>query len=242
MAVSSALFSCENVCLSLGCRRILTNVSIDVNPGEIVGLVGPNGAGKTSLFEVLCGRYNQESGKVSMGEQDLSNIAFFQRTRIGLGRTYQSPVTPASLTVGETFRATRKAYKPFLSVHDAEWAARLTNLHVHWDTTAASLGAFDRRKLLISCLMMRNPSVILMDEPASGLINAEIDELDLIIRRLVDEYAIGVIMIEHRLELLSAVADRVVVLDLGEVIAKGAPEVVFKDPKVHAAYFEDINA
>ena len=242
MAVSSALFSCENVCLSLGGRRILTNVSIDVNPGEIVGLVGPNGAGKTSLFEVLCGRYNQESGKVSMGEQDLSNIAFFQRTRIGLGRTYQSPVTPASLTVGETFRATRKAYKPFLSVHDAEWAARLTNLHVHWDAPAASLGAFDRRKLLISCLMMRNPSVILMDEPASGLINAEIDELDLIIRRLVDEYAIGVIMIEHRLELLSAVADRVVVLDLGEVIAKGAPEVVFKDPKVHAAYFEDINA
>ena len=79
MTVSSALFSCENVCLSLGGRRILTNVSIDVNPGEIVGLVGPNGAGKTSLFEVLCGRYNQESGKVSMGEQDLSNIAFFQR-------------------------------------------------------------------------------------------------------------------------------------------------------------------
>ena len=116
MAVSSALFSCENVCLSLGGRRILTNVSIDVNPGEIVGLVGQNGACKTSLFEVLCGRYNQESGKVSMGEQDLSNIAFFQRTRIGLGRTYQSPVTPASLTVGETFRATRKAYKPFLSV------------------------------------------------------------------------------------------------------------------------------
>ena len=242
MTVSSALFSCENVCLSLGGRRILTNVSIDVNPGEIVGLVGPNGAGKTSLFEVLCGRYNQESGKVSMGERDLSNIAFFQRTRIGLGRTYQSPVTPASLTVGETFRATRKAYKPFLSIHDAEWAARLTNLHVHWDTPAASLGAFDRRKLLISCLMMRNPSVILMDEPASGLINAEIDELDLIIRRLVDEYAIGVIMIEHRLELLSAVADRVVVLDLGEVIAKGAPEVVFRDPKVHAAYFEDIHA
>ena len=242
MTVSSALFSCENVCLSLGGRRILTNVSIDVNPGEIVGLVGPNGAGKTSLFEVLCGRYNQESGKVSMGEQDLSNIAFFQRTRIGLGRTYQSPVTPASLTVGETFRATRKAYKPFLSVHDAEWAARLTNMNVHWDTPAASLGAFDRRCLLLSCLMMRMPKVILMDEPASGLINAEIDELDLIIRQIVDEYAIGVIMIEHRLELLSAVADRVVVLDLGEVIAKGSPEKVFADPKVHAAYFEDAHA
>lgn len=239
MTTSFELFGCKDVSLSFSGRRILTDVSINVNPGEIVGLVGPNGAGKTSLFEVLCGRYISETGYVKMGEQDITSIAFFDRARIGLGRTYQSPVTPASLTVGETFRATRKAYKPYLSVHDAEWSARLTNLKVHWDTPAVSLGAFDRRKLLISCLMMRKPKVILMDEPASGLINSEIDELDLIIRRLVDEYAIGVIMIEHRLELLSAVADRVVVLDLGKVIAEGAPEVVFKDPKVHAAYFED---
>ena len=177
-----------------------------------------------------------------MDDLEITKESFFKRTRVGLARTYQSPVTPGSLTVAETFRAARKAYRPYLSVHDAEWAARLSNLKVHWDTPAAALGAFDRRKLLIACLMMRNPKVILMDEPASGLINAEIDELDLIIRRIVDEYAIGVIMIEHRLELLSAVADRVVVLDLGEVIAKGSPESVFVDPKVHAAYFEDANA
>ena len=78
-----------------------------------------------------------------------------------------------------------------------------------------------------------------MDEPASGLINTEIDELDLIIRRLVDEYNIGVILIEHRLELLSAIADRVTVLDLGRVIAQGEPEEVFRNSKVHAAYFEE---
>jgi ABC-type branched-subunit amino acid transport system ATPase component len=81
-----------------------------------------------------------------------------------------------------------------------------------------------------------------MDEPASGLINAEIDELDLIIRRLVDEYAIGVILIEHRLELLSAVADSCVVLDLGEVIASGDPRTVFEEPRVRAAYFESADA
>ena len=242
MSLKKKLFKCEGVNLSLGGRRILTNVSIDVDPGEIVGLVGPNGAGKTSLFEVLCGRYISESGSVFMDDLEITKESFFKRTRVGLARTYQSPVTPGSLTVAETFRAARKAYRPCLSVHDAEWAARLSNLKVHWDTPAAALGAFDRRKLLIACLMMRNPKVILMDEPASGLINAEIDELDLIIRRIVDEYAIGVIMIEHRLELLSAVADRVVVLDLGEVIAKGSPESVFVDPKVHAAYFEDANA
>jgi ABC-type branched-subunit amino acid transport system ATPase component len=110
---------------------------------------------------------------------------------------------------------------------------------VAWDKPAGQLDTFDRRKLLLACLILRKPKYILMDEPASGLINAEIDELDLITRRLVDEYQIGIILIEHRLELLSAIADRVTVLDLGQVISEGSPEFVFNDPKVHQAYFEE---
>ena len=232
------LFGCEGIDLALGGRQILSGVSIEARPSEILGLVGPNGAGKTSLFEVLCGRYQATSGRVLLDGSDITSVPFHRRARLGVGRTYQSPVVPASLTVGETFRAARKAYDPILSRHDAEWAARLAHLMVPWDTPAAALGAFDRRKLLLACLLMRQPKVLLMDEPASGLINAEIDELDLIIRRLVDEYAIAVILIEHRLELLTAVADRCVVLDLGEVIATGAPRDVFDDPRVRAAYFE----
>lgn len=235
------LFGCKGIGISLGGRRILNDVSVAASPGEILGLVGPNGAGKTSLFEVLCGRYVPDVGTVYLDGTDVTKMPFHQRTRKGLGRTYQSPVVPASLTVGETFRAARKAYAPYLSRHEAEWAARLAHLHVSWDTPAAALGAFDRRKLLLSCLMMRMPSVILMDEPASGLINAEIDELDLIIRRVVDEYKIGVMLIEHRLELLSAVADSAVVLDLGEVIATGTPAEVFENPRVKDAYFEGAN-
>ncbi|MEO0679594.1 MAG: ATP-binding cassette domain-containing protein [Pseudomonadota bacterium] len=236
------LFGCEGVGLSLGGRRILSDVSLEANPGEILGLVGPNGAGKTSLFEVLCGRYRPDEGRVTLDGRDVTAEPFHKRARLGLGRTYQSPVVPASLTVGETFRAARKAWRPFLSRHDAEWAARLAHLRVSWETPAAALGAFDRRKLLLACLMLRRPKALLMDEPASGLINAEIDELDLIIRRLVDEYATGVILIEHRLELLSAVADACVVLDLGEVIARGAPRDAFEDPRVRAAYFEGADA
>lgn len=236
------LFGCEGVSLSLGGRRILSDVGLEAKPGEILGLVGPNGAGKTSLFEVLCGRYRPDAGVVRLGGENITALPFHRRARMGLGRTYQSPVVPMSLTVGEAFRAARKAWAPFLSRHDAEWAARLTHLDVPWDTPAAVLGAFDRRKLLLACLMMREPRALLMDEPASGLINAEIDELDLIIRRLVDEYAIAVILIEHRLELLSAVADDCVVLDLGEVIAKGRPRDVFDDPRVKAAYFEGADA
>jgi len=237
---TSPIFGCEGICLSLGGRQILEDVSLSVSPGEILGLVGPNGAGKTSLFEVLSGRYEAQSGSVHFRDRDITRVRFPERARMGMARTFQSPVVPGSLTVGETFRAARKAYRPYLSAHDAEWAARLAHLTVSWDRPAASLDTFDRRKLLLACLILRRPAVMLMDEPASGLINTEIDELDLIIRRLVDEYEIAMILIEHRLELLSAIADRVVVLDLGEVIARGAPGEVFKDPRVHAAYFEGV--
>lgn len=235
-------FVCEGVCLAFGGRRILDNVECGTEPGRITGLVGPNGAGKTSLFEVMCGRYTPEAGKVRLDGQDLTLRPFHARSRAGLARTFQSPVVPSTLTVGETFRAARKAYAPDLSRYDAEWAARLVHLRVPWDTPASVLGAFDRRKLLLACLVMRRPKVLLMDEPASGLINAEIDELDLIMRRLVDEYAMAVILIEHRLELLAAAADDCIVLDLGKVIARGAPQKVFEDPAVKEAYFETANA
>ena len=236
------LFGCKGICLSLGGRQILLDVDLEVKPSQILGLVGPNGAGKTSLFEVLCGRYRPDFGEVTFEGQTVTGMPFHQRARAGLGRTYQSPVVPASLTVAETFRAARKSYPPFLSRHDAEWAGRLVHLDVAWSMPAAALGAFDRRKLLLACLMLRRPKVLLMDEPASGLINAEIDELDLILRRLVDEYKIGVVLIEHRLELLAAVADQCAVLDLGEVIATGTPQDVFSNARVKAAYFEGADA
>jgi branched-chain amino acid transport system ATP-binding protein len=231
-------FGCDDICLSLGGRQILKNVSLSVQRGELLGLIGPNGAGKTSLFEVLSGRYHPQQGRVYLDERSLDRLDIFRRARLGVARTFQSPVVPDALTVGEVFRAARKSYPPYMSTHDAEWAARLVNLRVPWDRLAGSLDTFDRRKLLLACLMMRKPRVLLMDEPASGLINTEISELDLLLRKLVDEYHIAVILIEHRLELLDSIADRVCVLDLGAVIAEGDPVTVFSDAAVRAAYFE----
>lgn len=237
-AEAAPVFGCRGVTLALGGRAILSDVSLEVRPGEVLGLVGPNGAGKTSLFEVLTGRYAPQSGSVMLDGRDVSRLAVHDRARAGLARTYQSPVVPPTMTIGEVFRAARLAHRPHLSRFEAEWGARLAHLRQPWDRLAGSLDTFDRRKLLLACLLMRRPKALLLDEPASGLINSEIDELDLIIRRLADEYAMAVILIEHRLELLSAIADRVVVLDLGEVIAEGAPEAAFRDPRVLAAYFE----
>lgn len=233
------IFGCQGIGISFGGRPVLQDVGLHVDAHEVLGLVGPNGAGKTSLFEILCGRYTATAGQVWLGDTDITTDKVHDRARKGLARTYQSPVVPSAMTVGEVFRAARFSHKPYLSRFDAEWGCHLAHFHVSWHTPAGALDTFDRRKLLLACLLMRKPKVLLLDEPASGLINSEIDELDLIIRRMVDEYAIGAILIEHRLELLAAIADRTVVLDQGEVIATGTPREVFDNPRVLAAYFEE---
>ncbi len=238
MAASPALFACEDIHIRLGGRVILEGIFVGVAAGEILGVVGPNGAGKTTLFEILSGRYVPSQGKVLLAGQDITGLRLHARARLGLGRTYQSPVVPDALTIAEVFRAARQAFPPFLTRFHAEWAAEKVGLRVPMSALAGSLEALNRRKLLLACLLMRRPRVVLMDEPAAGLINAEIDELDGIIRHLAREMGIAVMLVEHRLELLSAIADRVVVLDLGKLIAEGDPDIVFRDPQVRAAYFE----
>jgi branched-chain amino acid transport system ATP-binding protein len=233
-----ALFGCEDIHIRLGGRPILEGISLSIEPGEILGVVGPNGAGKTTLFEVLSGRYTPDRGRVLLDGRNVTALRLHARARLGLGRTYQSPVVPDALTVGEVLRAARQAYPPYLTRFHAEWAAEKVGLRVPMSQLAGSLETLNRRKLLLACLLMRRPRVMLLDEPAAGLINVEIDELDGIIRHFAHEMNIGVMLVEHRLELLSAIADRVVVLDLGHLIAEGDPDRVFDDPRVRAAYFE----
>src|SRR6476646_226853 len=121
--IAPALFACEDIRIRLGGRPILEGISVAIRPGEILGVVGPNGAGKTTLFEVLSGRYAPDRGRVMLGGRDITSLKLFARARLGLGRTYQSPVVPDALTVAEVFRAARQAYRPFLTRFHAEWAA-----------------------------------------------------------------------------------------------------------------------
>ena len=234
------LFACENISLDLGGREILRDISLAVRPGEVLGIIGPNGAGKTSLFEVLSGRIPAKSGKVVFKGQDITRLPLHKRAQLGLGRTYQTPVIPEDLTIGEVLKAARQAYRPYLTADHAEWGAELVRFGIHEDRPAALLDTLDRRKLLLACLMMRRPPIILMDEPAAGLINSEVDEFDDLIRILSKEMNIAVIIVEHRIELLATIADRVLVMDAGEAIAEGDLDDVLDDPKVHAAYFENV--
>jgi branched-chain amino acid transport system ATP-binding protein len=237
---SPPIFSCHDISLDLGGREILRGISLEVARGEVLGIIGPNGAGKTSLFEVLSGRMQPKSGRVMFQGQDVTRLPLYARARLGIGRTYQTPVVPDELTVGQTLKAARQAYKPYLTRHHAEWGTELVRLNVPDETPSALLDTLNRRKLLLGCLMMRRPPLLLMDEPAAGLINSEVDEFDDLIRVLSKEMNVAIIIVEHRIELLDTIADRVMVMDAGEVISSGSLQDVLRDPKVHAAYFENV--
>lgn len=234
----SPIFSCENLSLDLGGREVLRNIGFELHPGEVLGIIGPNGAGKTSLLEILSGRYQPKTGSVRFSGRDVTRLALFERARLGLGRTFQTPIVCEDLTVGETFKAARQSFRPFLTRFDAEYGAALVNFVANYDTPNAQLKTFERRKLLMANLLMRRPQVLLLDEPAAGLINSEIDEIDQILRMLSKEMNVAVVIVEHRMELLATIADRVIVMDAGEIIAEGEMADIIDSPAVRAAYFE----
>jgi branched-chain amino acid transport system ATP-binding protein len=236
--MSAPIFSCRDVALDLGGRSILRDISLGLGPGEVLGIIGPNGAGKTSLFEVLSGRIPPKRGSIFYRGENITALPLHRRARLGIGRTYQTPVVPEDMTVAQILKAARQAYQPYLTPDDSEWGAGLVELRVPGSAIAEQLDTLDRRKLLLTCLLMRRPSVLLMDEPAAGLINSEIDEFDEIMRVLAKELNIAIVLIEHRMELLDTIADRVMVMDAGELIAEGSLEEILQNPRVKAAYFE----
>ncbi len=239
-ASSAPLFACENLSLDLGGREVLSDIGFEINPGEVLGIIGPNGAGKTSLLEILSGRYTSKTGNVLYKGDSINHLRLFERMRLGIGRTYQTPVVCEDLTVGQTFKAARQAYKPYLTRFDAEYAAGLVHFVTDDDVPNSQLKTFERRKLLLANILMKQPELLLMDEPAAGLINSEIDEIDQILRMLSKEMNIAVVIVEHRIELLETIADRVIVMDAGEVIASGHLADIINSPAVRAAYFESV--
>jgi branched-chain amino acid transport system ATP-binding protein len=236
--MSAPIFSCRDVALDLGGRSILRDISLGLGPGEVLGVIGPNGAGKTSLFEVLSGRIPPKHGSIFYRGENITALPLHRRARLGIGRTFQTPVVPEEMTVAQILKAARQAYKPYLTPDDSEWGAGLVDLRVPGSAIAEQLDTLDRRKLLLTCLLMRRPAILLMDEPAAGLINSEIDEFDEIMRVLAKELNIAIILVEHRMELLDTIADRVMVMDAGELIAEGSLDEILRNRRVKAAYFE----
>src|SRR3954469_3364012 len=145
--------ACGSVRKTYGAFVALDDVAMTVEAGEILGLAGPNGAGKTTLFDVLSGRTRADHGSVTLGERSITSLSTHSRARLGLARTFQAPLVPTSLSVGETLRAARDAYSPQCTAEAVAHARALVGLAAADGALAGGLDTLERRKLLLACLL-----------------------------------------------------------------------------------------
>ena len=168
------MLSGQDIRKTYGAFVALGGVSLSVEGGDILGVAGPNGAGKTTLFDVLTGRVKPDSGTVTLDGVDVTRQGAYKRARRGLARTFQAPLVPTSLTVQETLEVARVAFSPRLAKSDEAALRELTNFSAPDSKLAGALDTLDRRKLLLCCVLLRQPKVLLLDEPCSGLLTDEI--------------------------------------------------------------------
>jgi branched-chain amino acid transport system ATP-binding protein len=233
----------EAVDVRFGGVHALKGVTIDVPDGALVGLIGPNGAGKTTLFNVITGLERPGQGKVVLGGEDVTSMPPHLRARRGLGRTFQRIEVFASLTVHENVLAAAEARRGWAK--DATDPSRITSgvlervglLHLeHERVDGLSTGLL--RLVEVARALASQPRLLLLDEPGSGLDSTESGALGDLLIDLVQEDGAGrsILLVEHDVELVMRVCDRIHVLDFGSVIASGTPDEVQRDPAVQAAY------
>ena len=222
--------------------RAIEDVTLELSPGEILGLIGPNGAGKTTLVNVLTGFQSPSAGSVALHGNEVTSWPAWRRARRGLARTFQGVllfpklsvienVESGALAVGRPRREARRQALETLAWLDLE------HLSHQWADTLP-FGA--ERRIGIGRAIATRPEFLLMDEPAAGLNDAECEELALLIRRIRAELGCGIVLIEHRMSLVFALCDRVQVLDQGRTVAVGVPADIQKDPRVRKAYLGEV--
>jgi sulfate-transporting ATPase len=223
-------------------------VNLSVGPGEVVGLIGPNGAGKTTMIDAITGFTRPATGRVQLDSTGLDHFSAYRRARLGISRTFQNLELFEDMTVADNLRAAcdpadRLAYLTDLlrprttSLPAAAWrAVNEFGLIEDLERRPGELSFGKRRLLGIARAVATQPSILLLDEPAAGLDEQETSELGTVVRRLADEWGIGILLVEHDMSLVMAVSDRVVVLNFGRNICEGSPETVRANEQVVAAY------
>jgi branched-chain amino acid transport system ATP-binding protein len=217
---------------------VLDDVALTVRGGEAVGIVGPNGAGKTTLLDVLAGAQRPNAGTVALRGDDVTRLGAEARCTLGIGRTHQVPRPFTDMTVFENVLvgATTGGGRRRSEARERALAAlETTELLALANRRAATLGLLDRKRLEMARALATDPAVLLLDEVAGGLTEEETHVLVASIRALVAE-GIAVIWIEHVVQALLRVAQRLVCMSAGRVIADGDPDAVMNDDAVLAAY------
>ena len=254
-----ALLEIADVRLSFGGLQALDGPSLSVDDGEIVGLIGPNGAGKTSLFNCVSGLYRPQSGSIRVGGREVTSLRRHRIAGLGVGRTFQNLGLLPSQTVLENvmagaYHATRGGWwasalaVPAVARTEREVRQRALALLNELEMTDAAsrvvgtLPFGTLKRVELARALMGEPRLLLVDEPANGLVHSEVLELGTTLRRLAGEHGTAILLVEHHMGLVRAVCDRVVVLNFGRLIATGSPATVARDPEVVAAYLGSAGA
>ncbi|EGW39009.1 ABC transporter ATP-binding protein [Desulfosporosinus sp. OT] len=247
------LLKIDNLSKSFGGLKAVSNLNIEINEGELIGLIGPNGAGKTTVFNLLTGVYDKTEGKITFQDKEVSGLKPYQVTHRGMARTFQNIRLFSDLSVIENVKIAyhqRSSYslasallrlpKYYLGEEEMQHKAmnllKIFNLDDKAEETAKNLPYGEQRRLEIARALGTEPKLLLLDEPAAGMNPQETHDLMNLIRWIREEFKLTILLIEHDMSLVMGVCERIYVLDYGMIIAQGAPDEIKSNPKVIEAY------
>lgn len=239
--VHMKLLEVRNLSKFFGGLAAVNNVNLHINEGEIFGLIGPNGAGKTTFYNVVCGIYKPDLGNVLYKGEDITGLRPHDIVERGIGRTFQKVRLFHRLTVFENVEIGEKCVRKRLHMPDrrsytAEEALKVVGLLERKDYSANSLPMGDLKLLEIALALTTGPSILLLDEPLAGMNEEERRRVTELIRELRDIEKITILIVEHNIDEIMRICDRIAVLNEGELIAIGKPKDIAKDKAVIEAY------
>jgi branched-chain amino acid transport system ATP-binding protein len=235
----AALLSVENVTRRFGGVVALDEVSFDVPEGEIVGLIGPNGAGKTTAFNVITRLYTPDSGRVVFDGRDLLRTPVHRVVKRGIARTFQNVALWPTLSVLDNVKVGARARRGERSAKEVLEYVGLSGV-AYRPVVGLPFGTLKRVE--IARALASGPRLLLLDEPAGGLNHEEVGQLGRFIRWLREDFELTVLLVEHHMNLVMGISNRVYVLNFGRVIAGGTPQEVQRDAAVIEAYLGDAGA
>ena len=250
--MNEALLEVKDLTMRFGGVTALHELSFAVKKNEICGLIGPNGAGKTTLFNVISRIYDPTTGSINFQNETLLNKASYQIAQMGIARTFQNLALWPKMTVLENVMAgahvhgKQNFFSAMLRIGLAKEELKLRqnalrildslDLSQHANKACGGLPFGTMKRIELARALINKPELLLLDEPATGLNQSEVNELSSLIKTVRNEYGLTILLVEHHMGMVMGISDRVVVLDFGSKIAEGTPEEIQQNPVVINAY------